>query len=124
MGVATRGPRAARPAVMAPAAAGPPEVVRAAQKDDYYRGGLRSAAGGALHSLAGEAQALAQASGEREPRAEGDPRGDARTPVQIRGREYWEGRGRAEETGVALHFDMSCVEERSRCFTNATRLAL
>ena len=39
---------------MAPAAASPPEVVRAAQKDDYYRGGLRSAAGGALHSLAGE----------------------------------------------------------------------
>ncbi|XP_059757445.1 peroxisome biogenesis factor 10 isoform X2 [Balaenoptera ricei] len=38
---------------MAPAAASPPEVVRAAQKDDYYRGGLRSAAGGALHSLAG-----------------------------------------------------------------------
>ncbi|XP_036137347.1 peroxisome biogenesis factor 10 isoform X2 [Molossus molossus] len=38
---------------MAPAAAGPPEVVRAAQKDDHYRGGLRSAAGGALHSLAG-----------------------------------------------------------------------
>ncbi|XP_030180565.1 peroxisome biogenesis factor 10 isoform X2 [Lynx canadensis] len=38
---------------MVPAAAGPPEVVRAAQKDDYYRGGLRSAAGGALHSLAG-----------------------------------------------------------------------
>ncbi|XP_064137190.1 peroxisome biogenesis factor 10 isoform X1 [Loxodonta africana] len=35
------------------AAAGPPEVVRAAQKDDYYRGGLRSAAGGTLHSLAG-----------------------------------------------------------------------
>ncbi|EFB20670.1 hypothetical protein PANDA_013756, partial [Ailuropoda melanoleuca] len=33
--------------------AGPAEVVRAAQKDDYYRGGLRSAAGGALHSLAG-----------------------------------------------------------------------
>lgn len=39
---------------MALAAAGPAEVVRAAQKDDYYRGGLRSAAGGALHSLAGE----------------------------------------------------------------------
>ncbi|XP_059944822.1 peroxisome biogenesis factor 10 isoform X4 [Mesoplodon densirostris] len=38
---------------MAPAAASPPEVVRAAQKDDYYRGGLRSAAGGTLHSLAG-----------------------------------------------------------------------
>ncbi|XP_045659433.1 LOW QUALITY PROTEIN: peroxisome biogenesis factor 10 [Ursus americanus] len=38
---------------MALAAAGPAEVVRAAQKDDYYRGGLRSAAGGALHSLAG-----------------------------------------------------------------------
>ncbi|VFV32243.1 peroxisome biogenesis factor [Lynx pardinus] len=38
---------------MVPADAGPPEVVRAAQKDDYYRGGLRSAAGGALHSLAG-----------------------------------------------------------------------
>ncbi|XP_066875087.1 peroxisome biogenesis factor 10 isoform X1 [Kogia breviceps] len=38
---------------MAPAAASPPEVVRAAQKDDYYRGRLRSAAGGALHSLAG-----------------------------------------------------------------------
>ncbi|KAM9244762.1 peroxisome biogenesis factor 10 isoform 3-T3 [Dugong dugon] len=35
------------------AVASPPEVVRAAQKDDYYRGGLRSAAGGALHSLAG-----------------------------------------------------------------------
>ncbi|XP_062961115.1 peroxisome biogenesis factor 10 isoform X1 [Cynocephalus volans] len=34
-------------------AAGPPEVIRAAQKDDYYRGGLRSAAGSALHSLAG-----------------------------------------------------------------------
>ncbi|XP_004863854.1 peroxisome biogenesis factor 10 isoform X2 [Heterocephalus glaber] len=33
--------------------AGPPEVIRAAQKDEYYRGGLRSAAGGALHSLAG-----------------------------------------------------------------------
>ncbi|XP_073937664.1 peroxisome biogenesis factor 10 isoform X2 [Castor canadensis] len=31
----------------------PPEVIRAAQKDEYYRGGLRSAAGGALHSLAG-----------------------------------------------------------------------
>lgn len=42
-------------AAMAPAAASPPEVVRAAQKDDYYRGGLRSAAGSALHSLAGEA---------------------------------------------------------------------
>lgn len=39
---------------MASAAASPPEVVRAAQKDDYYRGGLRSAAGSALHSLAGE----------------------------------------------------------------------
>ncbi|XP_057606284.1 peroxisome biogenesis factor 10 isoform X5 [Hippopotamus amphibius kiboko] len=38
---------------MAPAAASAPEVVRAAQKDDAYRGGLRSAAGGALHSLAG-----------------------------------------------------------------------
>ncbi|KAM6216624.1 peroxisome biogenesis factor 10 [Rhynchocyon petersi] len=38
---------------MAPAAASPPEVVRAAQKDDYYRSGLRSAAGGTLHSLAG-----------------------------------------------------------------------
>ncbi|XP_046280425.1 peroxisome biogenesis factor 10 isoform X3 [Marmota monax] len=33
--------------------AAPPEVIRAAQKDEYYRGGLRSAAGGALHSLAG-----------------------------------------------------------------------
>lgn len=39
---------------MSPAAASPAEVVRAAQKDDYYRGGLRSAAGSALHSLAGE----------------------------------------------------------------------
>ncbi|XP_025860958.1 peroxisome biogenesis factor 10 isoform X1 [Vulpes vulpes] len=38
---------------MSPAAASPAEVVRAAQKDDYYRGGLRSAAGSALHSLAG-----------------------------------------------------------------------
>ncbi|XP_054440027.1 peroxisome biogenesis factor 10 [Pteronotus mesoamericanus] len=38
---------------MAPAVASAPEVVRAAQKDDYYRGGLRSAAGSALHSLAG-----------------------------------------------------------------------
>ncbi|XP_055118566.1 peroxisome biogenesis factor 10 isoform X5 [Symphalangus syndactylus] len=38
---------------MALAAAGPPAVIRAAQKDEYYRGGLRSAAGGALHSLAG-----------------------------------------------------------------------
>ncbi|XP_003461551.1 peroxisome biogenesis factor 10 isoform X1 [Cavia porcellus] len=34
-------------------AASPPEVIRAAQKDEYYGGGLRSAAGGALHSLAG-----------------------------------------------------------------------
>ncbi|XP_013359633.1 PREDICTED: peroxisome biogenesis factor 10 isoform X2 [Chinchilla lanigera] len=34
-------------------AASTPEVIRAAQKDEYYRGGLRSAAGGALHSLAG-----------------------------------------------------------------------
>uniref|UniRef100_A0A2K6MU14 Peroxisome biogenesis factor 10 n=1 Tax=Rhinopithecus bieti TaxID=61621 RepID=A0A2K6MU14_RHIBE len=42
---------------MAPAAASPPEVIRAAQKDEYYRGGLRSAAGGALHSLAGEGRA-------------------------------------------------------------------
>lgn len=40
---------------MAPAAASVPEVVRAAQKDDYYRGGLRNAAGSVLHSLAGEA---------------------------------------------------------------------
>ncbi|ELV14240.1 peroxisome biogenesis factor 10 isoform X2 [Tupaia chinensis] len=38
---------------MAPAGASPPEVIRAAQKDEYYCGGLRSAAGGALHSLAG-----------------------------------------------------------------------
>ncbi|XP_055984428.1 peroxisome biogenesis factor 10 [Sorex fumeus] len=38
---------------MALAAAGPAEVVRAAQKDDHYRGGLRSAAGGAVHGLAG-----------------------------------------------------------------------
>lgn len=36
------------------ARAGAPEVIRAAQKDEYYLGGLRSAAGGALHSLAGE----------------------------------------------------------------------
>lgn len=36
------------------AQAGAPEVIRAAQKDEYYLGGLRSAAGGALHSLAGE----------------------------------------------------------------------
>lgn len=49
---------------MALAAAGPAEVVRAAQKDDYYRGGLRSAAGGALHSLAGEP---GPAAGERGP---------------------------------------------------------
>ncbi|XP_031235596.1 peroxisome biogenesis factor 10 isoform X2 [Mastomys coucha] len=35
------------------AQAGAPEVIRAAQKDEYYLGGLRSAAGGALHSLAG-----------------------------------------------------------------------
>ncbi|XP_069933208.1 peroxisome biogenesis factor 10 isoform X1 [Oryctolagus cuniculus] len=34
-------------------AASPAEVVRAAQKDEQYRGELRSAAGGALHSLAG-----------------------------------------------------------------------
>lgn len=36
------------------ALAGAPEVIRAAQKDDYYLGGLRSAAGSALHSLAGK----------------------------------------------------------------------
>jgi hypothetical protein len=36
------------------ARAGAPEVIRAAQKDEYYLGGLRSAAGEALHSLAGE----------------------------------------------------------------------
>ncbi|XP_008850863.1 peroxisome biogenesis factor 10 [Nannospalax galili] len=35
------------------ARASAPEVIRAAQKDEYYLGGLRSAAGGALHSLAG-----------------------------------------------------------------------
>ncbi|XP_055471267.1 peroxisome biogenesis factor 10 [Psammomys obesus] len=35
------------------ALAGAPEVIRAAQKDEYYLGGLRSAAGAALHSLAG-----------------------------------------------------------------------
>ncbi|XP_036602683.1 peroxisome biogenesis factor 10 isoform X1 [Trichosurus vulpecula] len=38
---------------MALASANQPEVIRAAQKDEYYRGSLRSAAGGALHSLAG-----------------------------------------------------------------------
>ncbi|XP_058408673.1 peroxisome biogenesis factor 10 isoform X2 [Diceros bicornis minor] len=38
---------------MAAAAASLPAVVRAAQKDDYYRGGLRAAAGAALHGLAG-----------------------------------------------------------------------
>ncbi|XP_053431177.1 peroxisome biogenesis factor 10 isoform X1 [Nycticebus coucang] len=38
---------------MAAASASPPEVIRAAQKDEHYRSGLRSAAGGALHSLAG-----------------------------------------------------------------------
>uniref|UniRef100_F7ELT0 Peroxisome biogenesis factor 10 n=1 Tax=Monodelphis domestica TaxID=13616 RepID=F7ELT0_MONDO len=38
---------------MALAPANQPEVIRAAQKDEYYRGGLRSAAGAALHSLAG-----------------------------------------------------------------------
>ena len=47
-------PAALQPLTMASAVASPPEVVRAAQKDDYYRGGLRSAAGGALHNLAGE----------------------------------------------------------------------
>ncbi|XP_043854863.1 peroxisome biogenesis factor 10 [Dromiciops gliroides] len=38
---------------MALAPANQPELIRAAQKDEYYRGSLRSAAGGALHSLAG-----------------------------------------------------------------------
>ncbi|XP_072464685.1 peroxisome biogenesis factor 10 isoform X1 [Notamacropus eugenii] len=38
---------------MALASANQPEVIRAAQKDEYYRGNLRSAAGSALHSLAG-----------------------------------------------------------------------
>ncbi|KAM9032586.1 peroxisome biogenesis factor 10 isoform X1 [Sarcophilus harrisii] len=38
---------------MALAPANQPEVIRAAQKDEYYRVNLRSAAGGALHSLAG-----------------------------------------------------------------------
>uniref|UniRef100_A0A6I8NST1 Peroxisome biogenesis factor 10 n=1 Tax=Ornithorhynchus anatinus TaxID=9258 RepID=A0A6I8NST1_ORNAN len=38
---------------MAPEPASPPQVVRAAQKDDYYRAELRSAAGSALHSLLG-----------------------------------------------------------------------
>ncbi|XP_020831456.1 peroxisome biogenesis factor 10 isoform X1 [Phascolarctos cinereus] len=38
---------------MALAPANQPEVIRAAQKDEYYRGSLRSAAGGALHGLAG-----------------------------------------------------------------------
>ena len=52
---AAAGPLASTPSAMALTAASPPEVVRAAQKDDYYRGGLRSAAGDALHSLAGEA---------------------------------------------------------------------
>ncbi|XP_048206051.1 peroxisome biogenesis factor 10 [Perognathus longimembris pacificus] len=35
------------------ARAGPAEVIRSAQKDEHYRGGLRGAAGGAVHSLAG-----------------------------------------------------------------------
>ncbi|KAM4873563.1 peroxisome biogenesis factor 10 isoform 1-T1 [Thomomys bottae] len=35
------------------ARAGPAEVIRSAQKDEQYRGGLRGAAGGAVHSLAG-----------------------------------------------------------------------
>ncbi|XP_049631324.1 peroxisome biogenesis factor 10 isoform X2 [Suncus etruscus] len=38
---------------MALTRASPPEVVRAAQKDEHYRSALRSAAGGAVHSLAG-----------------------------------------------------------------------
>lgn len=70
-------PRSPRVADMAPAAAGPAQVVRAAQKDDYYRGGLRGAAGGALHSLAGEPGPAAggrgpqRASGGRGPRGWG-----------------------------------------------------
>lgn len=81
------------PAAMAPAAASPPEVVRAAQKDDYYRGGLRSAAGSALHSLAGEA-ARGRAGGERVAQVcgvarwapappAGEPRGQAERPRAI-----------------------------------------
>ena len=58
---------------MAPAAASAPEVVRAAQKDDYYCGGLRSAAGSVLHSLAGKA-ARAGPRGGRGPGARGRPR--------------------------------------------------
>ncbi|XP_027298960.1 peroxisome biogenesis factor 10 isoform X2 [Anas platyrhynchos] len=38
---------------MAVAEAGPARVVRSGQKDELYRSGLRSAAGSALHSLAG-----------------------------------------------------------------------
>ncbi|XP_038602422.1 peroxisome biogenesis factor 10 [Tachyglossus aculeatus] len=38
---------------MAPEPASPPQVVRAAQKDDYYRAELQGTAGGALHNLLG-----------------------------------------------------------------------
>lgn len=50
------------------ALAGAPEVIRAAQKDEYYLGGLRSAAGAALHSLAGEHPGTPQTGGSSEAR--------------------------------------------------------
>lgn len=70
-------PAALRPLTMASAAASPPEVVRAAQKDDYYRGGLRSAAGGALHNLAGEGRCggLGGRTGRGGARRENEPQG-------------------------------------------------
>lgn len=50
---------------MAVAEAGPARVVRSGQKDELYRSGLRSAAGSALHSLAGTARGALPGPGPR-----------------------------------------------------------
>lgn len=52
---------------MAVAEAGPARVVRSGQKDELYRSGLRSAAGSALHSLAGTARGALPGPGRDPP---------------------------------------------------------
>lgn len=50
---------------MALAEAGSARVVRSGQKDELYRSGLRSAAGAALHGLAGTARGALPGPGPR-----------------------------------------------------------
>lgn len=76
---------------MALAEAGSARVVRSGQKDELYRSGLRSAAGAALHGLAGTARGALPGPG---------PRGGIPPPVPCRFRAVGSVRGAGRSANV------------------------